>query len=400
MSNRIFEIVQSLSGQGNSITIPCPYLDFFAGDQQAHLLAAILNQLVFWSGKSELSDGWFYKSYESIAREIHAVTKDQVRKAISKLEVQYLPGIIEVSTRKVNGAPTRHYRIDGNALIDRLFPPTLDVAELPHGNGRTATSETAELPHGNGNTATTMETAILPHGNGNSATSMEVAILPHGNGNTAVSFLYTDLKTTDLKDKQISSSENSGESTDADKTQKFLSRHPDAAIYTPAGKSWGTQSDLDCAHWIFDRIRLTYPTQREPNWVEWANDVRLMRQVDGFTHKQICQLFKRANQDSFWRSNILCPSKLREKWDTLTAKFHAGDLQHVSNTTESTATRQIREALDRWEQGDGSAVVGSDGENLRPAVDCEEWRRTGRALDGSDWEFDQRPDEERLQLTR
>lgn len=26
--SRIFEIVQSMSGQGNSITIPCPYLDF------------------------------------------------------------------------------------------------------------------------------------------------------------------------------------------------------------------------------------------------------------------------------------------------------------------------------------------------------------------------------------
>ena len=382
MTTRIFEIIQAMSGQGNSITIPCPYLDFFAGDQQAHLLSAILNQLVFWSGKSELSDGWFYKSYESIAREIHGVTKDQVRKAIGKLEGQYLKGIIETSTRKVNGAPTRHYRIDGDALITRLFPRVLDVAELPDGNGNTATSETA----------------VLPHGNGSIATSMETAVLPHGNGSIATSFLYTDLKTTDLKDKKISMSENSGESPDPDKTQKFLSRHPDAVIYTPTGKSWGTKSDLECAQWIFERIRMTYPTQRDPNWTEWANDVRLMRQIDGFTHKQICQLFKRANQDSFWRSNILCPSKLREKWDILTAKFYAGDQHHVSNTTESNATRQIREAFDRWEQGDGPAPVGGDGENLRSAVDCEEWSCTGRTLDGSDWELDQRPDEERLQL--
>ncbi|WP_352487940.1 replication protein 15 [Citrobacter portucalensis] len=384
MTSRIFEIVQSMSGQGNSITIPCPYLDFFAGDQQAHLLAAILNQLVFWSGKSELSDGWFYKSYESIAREIHAVTKDQVRKAINKLETQYLPDIIETTTRKVNGAPTRHYRIHGDALIARLFPPTLEVAELPHGNGEAATSETAELPHGNGNTAT----------------SMEVAKLPHGNGNTATSFLYTDLKTTDLKDKKISMSENSGESSDREKTEKFLSRHPDAAVYTPGGKSWGTQADLDCAAWIFERVKIINPTQRQPNWTEWANDVRLIRQIDGFTHKEICKLFKRANQDSFWRSNILCPSKLREKWDTLTAKFQTGEPQHVQNTGESTATRQIREALDRWEQGDSPAAMGGDGENLRATVDCEEWGRTGRTLDGADWQLDQRPDDERLQLPR
>nr|HAF4307108.1 replication protein 15 [Salmonella enterica] len=384
MTSRIFEIVQSMSGQGNSITIPCPYLDFFAGDQQAHLLAAILNQLVFWSGKSELSDGWFYKSYESIAREIHAVTKDQVRKAIGKLEVSYLPGIIETSTRKVNGAPTRHYRIHGDALIARLFPPVLEVAEVPHGNGKAATSETA----------------VLPHGNGSIATSLEVAEVPHGNGKAATSFLYTDLKTTDLKDKKISTSENSGESPDREKTGKFLSRHPDAAVYTPGGKSWGTQADLDCAAWIFERVKITNPTQRQPNWTEWANDVRLIRQIDGFTHKEICKLFKRANQDSFWRSNILCPSKLREKWDTLTAKFHNGEPQHAQNTGESTATRQIREALDRWEQGDSPAAMGGDGENLRATVDCEEWGRTGRVVAGANWQPDQRPDDECLQLPR
>jgi len=42
--SRIFEIVQAMSGQGNCITIPAPYLDFVFGDPQAHLLGAILNQ--------------------------------------------------------------------------------------------------------------------------------------------------------------------------------------------------------------------------------------------------------------------------------------------------------------------------------------------------------------------
>lgn len=199
--------------------------------------------------------------------------------------------------------------------------------------------------------------------------------------------------------KEISTSENSGESPDQDKTEKFLSRHPDAAVYTPGGKSWGTQADLDCAAWIFERVKIINPTQRQPNWTEWANDVRLIRQIDGFTHKEICKLFKRANQDSFWRTNILCPSKLREKWDTLTAKFNPGE-PHAQNTGESAASRQIREALDRWEQGDSPEIVGGYGENLRPAVDCEEWSRAGRTLDGADWQLDQRPDDERLQLPR
>lgn len=44
---------------------------------------------------------------------------------------------------------------------------------------------------------------------------------------------------------------------------------------------------------------------KEPNWASWANEVRLMVAQDGRTHKQICALFKRANQDSFWCKNVL-----------------------------------------------------------------------------------------------
>lgn len=47
--SRIFDIVQSMSGQKNVIVLPRPYLLFFKEDQQAHALAAVLNNLVFWS---------------------------------------------------------------------------------------------------------------------------------------------------------------------------------------------------------------------------------------------------------------------------------------------------------------------------------------------------------------
>lgn len=67
MSNQVFEIVQAMSGQGNCITIR-PYLDFFAGDRQQHLLAAILNQLVFWSGKSVPKMGGFTKSTQPLQK--------------------------------------------------------------------------------------------------------------------------------------------------------------------------------------------------------------------------------------------------------------------------------------------------------------------------------------------
>lgn len=118
-----------------------------------------------------------------------------------------------------------------------------------------------------------------------------------------------------------SPSRNSEESRDV-KTQEFLSRHPEAAdgIYTPAGKSWGTADDLKAARWIFDKALTVNASLSEPNWVEWANTIRLMRLQDKRTHYEICELFKWANEDDFWQENILSPSKLRKQWDSLTTK--------------------------------------------------------------------------------
>lgn len=167
--SRIFEIVQAMSGQGNCITIPAPYLDFVFGDPQAHLLGAILNQLVFWSGKpSSQENGWFYKTHEELAAEIRGVKPDQVRKAVDKLITKYLPGVILEAKRKVNGTPKKHYRVDGDALITKIFPPVLETALLPNGNGDIAESKRQKSQ---------METAESPN---------------LRNGNIADSFLYTD----------------------------------------------------------------------------------------------------------------------------------------------------------------------------------------------------------------
>ncbi|WP_391529842.1 replication protein [Photorhabdus akhurstii] len=98
---------------------------------------------------------------------------------------------------------------------------------------------------------------------------------------------------------------------------RFLKRHPDAHVYTSSGKSWGTEDDLKAAQWIYSLVTIVDPTTQEPNWPEWANDIRLMRQQDSRTHREICALFKWANKDSFWHTNILSPAKLRKQWSTL-----------------------------------------------------------------------------------
>lgn len=115
--------------------------------------------------------------------------------------------------------------------------------------------------------------------------------------------------------------------------EKFLSRHPEAVVFSAKKKIWGSAEDLKCAEWIRSRIVKLYEQAaesdgevarpKEPNWADWANEIRLMNTQDGHTHKQICELFAKANRDPFWCKNILSPSKLREKWDDLTLKLSA-----------------------------------------------------------------------------
>ena len=81
-----------------------------------------------------------------------------------------------------------------------------------------------------------------------------------------------------------------------------------------------TNDDLLAANWIFGLIKNLSPNVKTPTFESWANEIRLMRERDGRTHKDICELFKWANEDEFWSANILSPSKLREKWDQLEIK--------------------------------------------------------------------------------
>lgn len=112
-------------------------------------------------------------------------------------------------------------------------------------------------------------------------------------------------------------SENSDESSDKPE-KKLPVLKPDAAIQS--GGKWGTSEDLRCAEWLFSEVLRIAPSARQPNWAAWANDVRLMREREKRTHKEIAQLFKWACNDSFWQGNVLCPSTLREKWTQLDIK--------------------------------------------------------------------------------
>lgn len=139
--SRTFDIVQSMSGQKNVIVLPRPYLQFFKEDQQAHALAAVLNNLVFWSAFGS-EDGWFYKTHKELGTEAGELSEDQTERLVKKLVSKYLPGVIETCSKKVNGTPTKHYRIDGEALISLIFPERNDSVKVLNGKRESTESKT------------------------------------------------------------------------------------------------------------------------------------------------------------------------------------------------------------------------------------------------------------------
>ncbi|HGT6183829.1 TPA: helix-turn-helix domain-containing protein [Escherichia coli] len=134
--------------------------------------------------------------------------------------------------------------------------------------------------------------------------------------------------------------------------QDFLTRHPDAVVFSPKKRQWGTQDDLTCAQWLWKKIIALYEQAaecdgevvrpKEPNWTAWANEIRLMCVQDGRTHKQICEMYSRVSRDPFWCRNVLSPSKLREKWDELSLRLSPS----VSTYTEKREDAYFKASYD------------------------------------------------------
>ncbi|MFD1416838.1 conserved phage C-terminal domain-containing protein [Oceanobacillus jeddahense] len=115
MSNysAIREVLNRMSGQYNTFTVPKIYVEF-TGDLTT---AILLNQIVFLSDKSKRKDGYFYKTYKEWEEEI-CLTKRQVSYSTQKLKDM---GLLETTVKKANGAPTVHYKLDYDKLLDSIM---------------------------------------------------------------------------------------------------------------------------------------------------------------------------------------------------------------------------------------------------------------------------------------
>ena len=109
----ILTVIRQLSGQENIFTIPKLYVRFMDGLDGG----LFLNQLVFWSDKGKRGDGFIYKSRQEWQEET-LVSDYSLRKATKKLKDM---GILETKLLKAVGAPTLHYRLDLEGLLEALI---------------------------------------------------------------------------------------------------------------------------------------------------------------------------------------------------------------------------------------------------------------------------------------
>lgn len=97
------------------------------------------------------------------------------------------------------------------------------------------------------------------------------------------------------------------------------------------------ERDLACAKWMFGLIQNLNPMFKLPNFEAWASEIRLMRERDGRSYKDIAAVFTWANQDQFWCSNILSPKALRKQFDRL--------LIQMKHTPGQAQTERLKKTL-------------------------------------------------------
>ncbi|WP_095021955.1 hypothetical protein [Bacillus thuringiensis] len=100
-------------------------------------------------------------------------------------------------------------------------------------------------------------------------------------------------------------------------------------------------SDLENAQLLFKLMLLNNPAAKEPNFDKWADDFRLMRERDNRTDEAIKYLINWTQNDTFWRTNILSPAKLRKQFDALVVKIKTDKEKNKTKTIKG--KKEIRE---------------------------------------------------------
>lgn len=123
-------------------------------------------------------------------------------------------------------------------------------------------------------------------------------------------------------------------------------------------KNTFSTDDYSSAVYIHNKIKELNPNAKDPNLDKWANEIRLMRERDKRSHEEIMKIFTWANNDPFWRTNILSPSKLRKQFDQLTVKSNGENNGTHQQTHKPSLAERATNARREFEQQNNDEPMG------------------------------------------
>lgn len=134
----LIAFIKEVSGHENIIAVPRVFVEL----TQDWGVAAMLNQLIYWSSRTKNKDGYIYKSLDDWQTEVGGVTRYTINK------LRDLP-FVETELKKANGAPTLHYRVDFDILVNELSKVLkMDLPKITNqidNNSNSLTETTTEI---------------------------------------------------------------------------------------------------------------------------------------------------------------------------------------------------------------------------------------------------------------
>jgi uncharacterized protein YdaU (DUF1376 family) len=96
-----------------------------------------------------------------------------------------------------------------------------------------------------------------------------------------------------------------------------------------------TEWDMNLSHTLFEECKKIVPTTKDPDFENWANEFRLMREIEKWHKEDILAILSwMYNEDEFWRGQVRSPQKLRKHYETMYAKRNAAKIGRRSNMND------------------------------------------------------------------
>lgn len=116
----VMNLVEQVTGKQRFVMTPRLFIDLLDRDHNA---AILLSRIIYWSQRASHPEGWFYKSYAEWYEEtgfseyqVHRVIYGDPRVKTPRRTLRDFG--VEVKTKRApGGSPTKHYRINVNALL-------------------------------------------------------------------------------------------------------------------------------------------------------------------------------------------------------------------------------------------------------------------------------------------